>query len=139
MVRVRIGRGRVVVDDLDRFDVHGERSLAEISLTTGPFDGTFTVAGVATGPDANLDAHGRLREVGTTDSIGILESPYGVAIDIPNDGSGGPDDRISVDRSLGAVHIDKGGSVVSACVTLAKVVSLNLSGITPKRFLYVAS
>lgn len=33
----RVELGGVVVDDLDALDVHGERHLGEISVTTGPY------------------------------------------------------------------------------------------------------
>ena len=135
MVRISVGSGRVVVGDLDGLYVHGEGGFAVVSRATGPLDGAFTIARVATSPDANLDTHGCLGEVGATNRIAIRERPGGLAVDKPADSLRRPDNLVRVGSRLRALDLGIGRPVVGGGVTLAKVVGLDVSGITAKPFL----
>lgn len=71
-VAVGVGRGRVVVDNVDGLDVHGEGAVVVVGLATGPLDGALAAA-VAGGPGAELDAHGGLGVVLAADGVGVVE------------------------------------------------------------------
>lgn len=134
-VRELVAVGGRVVDDLDGFDVHGERSLAVVGPTTSPLDSTLAVVRVTTGPDTQTQLHGGLGETRATLGVSILDGPDGVAIDNPADGILGPVDSVGVDVFLRVVHVLPGLAIVSGSVTLSKVVGLNLVRVTANSFL----
>lgn len=70
-VRPGIRLGRVVVDDSDVLDIHGERNFAVICLATGPFDRTLRIGWVAAGPDTQTNVHGGLGVSGS--GFGVVE------------------------------------------------------------------
>lgn len=92
LIGVLVRRSRVVVDDIDRLNIHGERTFGVISLAAGPLDRALGVIWVAAGPDTDADAHGGLGVVCAIDGVGVLERAHDLAIYEPLDAFGGPVD-----------------------------------------------
>lgn len=134
-VRELVGIGGRVVGDLDRLDVHGERSLAVVGSTTSPLDGTLAVARVTTSPDTQTQTHGGLRETRAALSVSVLDSTESLAVNDPADGILGPVDGVGVEVVLRGVDVLPGLTVVGGSVTLAEVVGLDLVRVASNTFL----
>ncbi len=134
-IRVPIRRGRSVVPDLDRLDVHRVGRFGEIGLTAGPGDGTRIVGGIATGPDTDPDVHRRLGEVLAAVCVCLVQSTDGSTIDDPGDGLGVPLESIRVGSFLRLGHGIRDHAVICRGVALAKVVCLNLDGVAAQELL----
>lgn len=117
--------GGGVVGDVDGLDIHGERSVSVVGLTTSPLDGTLTVVGVAAGPDTDADAHGGLGEVLARDCIGVIQCADDLAVQEPLDATGGPVDGVGVEGGLGVRDSDGSATVVSGSIALSEVVGLD--------------
>ena len=83
-----------------RLDRHGVGSLAVVRDAAGPLDRAVRKARVATGPDAQPQVHGRLREILAPVRVGVHESPDECAVDIPLQLLGRPVDGVVVERLL---------------------------------------
>lgn len=135
LVGIVVRGSRVIVDDVDRLDVHGEGDIVVIRLTTSPLDCSLAVRRIASGPDAQLHNHRRLREVLPIDGIRILECAHGGPVDVPGDGRSGPDHFVRVEFILGSADGLPDGAVVGCRVSFAKVVGFDLGGVGSSAFL----
>lgn len=126
LVAVLVVLGGVVVDNLDGLNVHDERNVVKVSLTTSPLNGTLGVGGVTTGPDTDLQQGGGLGEVLSAVGILVLQGADDIAINEPLNALLSPVDTVGVELGLGVGDVDSGGAVPAGGVTLAEVVSLNL-------------
>lgn len=136
LVGVGVLAAGVPVLDVDGLDVHGERRSTVVGLTTGPFDGAGGVFGVTAGPDTDPEASGGLGEASATLGLVAGQSADVLAVDEPGDLLGRPCDGVCVEDLLGGGHRLVSSAVVAGGVAFAKVVGLDLSGITPKSFLH---
>lgn len=127
VVTVRVGRARVGVGDLDRLQVHGERSSRVVGLTTSPFNGSRGVAWVTTSPDTNTKTHRGLREV--VASLGSSQGANNASVNQPLDAVPLPVDSVGVESRLGSADTDIGSTVVATSVAFAEVVGFDLGGI----------
>ena len=126
LIGILVCRSGVVVDDIDRLDIHRERRGGVVRLTTSPLDRTLRVIGVATGPDTDADAHGCLGVVGSVDGVGVLECADDFAVEEPFDSLGGPVDRVRVEGLFGSGDGHSCAAVVGCGVSFAEVVGLDL-------------
>jgi hypothetical protein len=76
-----------------------------------------------------------LRVVLPVDGISILESAHRGPINVPGDGSGGPDDFVRVEFVLGSTNGLPDSAVVSGRVAFAEVVGFDLGGVGSSAFL----
>lgn len=121
--RIRLGRG--IVDNPHRLDIHGERRLGVIRLTTGPLDRALCVIRVAAGPDPDPRTHGRLWVVCAGDGVGVVQGSDEVAVDVPLRALGCPADAVGVECLGGRGYGDGCGAVVAGCVAFTEVVCLD--------------
>lgn len=126
LIGVGIRLGRVVVDNLDRFHIHGEGTVIIISLPTGPFNGTLLVVGVTASPDTDLDPRGGLGVIFTVKRIGVVEGSDNASIDEPFGFTRSPIDRIGVECLFRRRDGHCGSTIIRSGVTLAEVVGLDL-------------
>ena len=139
LVGVLVRGGRVVIDDLDRLDIHREGTSGVVSLASSPPNGTFRIVGVAASPDTDLNTHWGLGVVLAVQGIGVLESAGDLAVQDPLDAVGGPVDGVGVEGLLGGSHVDSGGAVVGSCIAFAEVVSLDRRVVSADLFLFRVS
>lgn len=132
VVAVGVGRSRVGVGDLDRLHVHGVGSSGVVGLTTSPLNGTRGVLWVTTSPDTDTETHRSLREV--VASLSSSQGANNVSVNQPLDAVTLPVDGVGVESRLGAADSDVRATVEATGVTLAKVVGLDLGGITTEGF-----
>lgn len=135
LVGVVVRGSGVVVDDVDRLDIHGEGDIGVIRLATRPLDRSLAVGRIASGPDTQLHDHGCLRVVPPAESVGILDCAHGGPVDVPGDGSGGPDDFVCVEFVLGGADRLPDGAVVGGRVAFAEIVGFDLGGVGSSGFL----
>lgn len=135
-VGVFVGGGRVVVDNLDGLDIHGEGTSSVVSFTTSPLNGTLAVVRVTTSPDADLDTHGSLRVILAVQGIGILQSADNLAVQNPLNAAGRPIDSIGVEGLFGGRHIHGSVAVVRSGVALTEVVGLDIVVISTNLLLF---
>lgn len=117
-VAVRVALPGVRVHDFDLLEHHRKRARVVIRLAAGPLDRAGVVGGVAAGPDADADVHGRLGVVLSSDSVGVVQGAYGDVVDEPCCGGGGPGDGVVVRCGLGGADRGPDGAVVGCGVTL---------------------
>ena len=92
--------GRIVLR-VDLLDRHLEGLLAEVGFAASPLhDARVVVLGVAAGPDAEADVHGRLGVVGALEGVGEFELAQLLAVDPPLDAVLGPVDGVVVEVVL---------------------------------------
>lgn len=115
--------------------MHGVRSRAVVGQATGPLDGALGVAGVAAGPAAKSQAHRSLREASATLGIVVRERTHDRTVNRPGNGILGPVDGVGVESLLRSGNGHVSASVICGGVSFAKVVCLNLSGVTAQYFL----
>jgi hypothetical protein len=132
VVAVGVRRTGVGVGDLDRLQVHGERSSAVIGLATSPLNGTRSVGWVTTSPDTDTETHGSLREV--VASLGSSQGTNNASVNQPLDAVPLPVDSVGVESRLGGADTDIGSTVVATSVAFAEVVGFDLSGVTAESF-----
>jgi len=137
LVGVLVVGGGVVVGNVDGLDVHDERNVVEVGLTTGPLDGALGVAGVTAGPDTDLELAGGLGVVLAVESIGVLDGVLHVAVDDPLDALLGPVDAVGVELGLGVGHGDVVLAVTEGAVTLSEVVGLDVGGVGADLLLFL--
>lgn len=135
VVAVGVRVGRVGVGNLHRLDVHGEGSLSVVGLTASPLDGALAVGGVTTSPDTDAHTHGGLGVASPALSIGVVESTDGGAVDGPDGRVLLPVHRVGVESRLGVGYGGPSVAVVGGSITLAKVVGLNLGGVSTESLL----
>ena len=136
LIRVVVVLSWVVVDDLDRLQVHDEGTVIVVGLTTGPFNRSCGVVRITASPDANADGHRGLRVVLATDSIRIFQSTYNGSITNPLGLARRPVDSISVVGFFGAGDVHSGRTIVGGRVAFAEVVGLDFVVICTNLFLW---
>ena len=131
VVAVHVGARGVVVGDFDALDVHGEGRITEVGGTTGPGDGTLGLARCATGPVAELHAHGGLWVVlaAERERVRVRNGADDGAIDHKFEALRAPVDGVSVEGGLRGGDVVVDGAIVDGGVALAEEVGLDLSGV----------
>ena len=110
-----------------RLDRHGVRRLAVVGHAAGPLDRAVGVLGVATGPDAEPQVHGRLWEILAAVRVGVHQRPDDRAVDVPFQLLGRPVDGVVVERLLRCLHRVVNGAGVAGRVALAEIVGFNVA------------
>lgn len=103
-------------------------------MSTGPFDGPVGHGRVATGPDAEADVHGRLREVVTSVRFFVFERTDERSIDEPVNLFGRPVDGVVVEVLLGLADGVVDCTIEGGRVALSEVVGLGVGGVAAHHF-----
>lgn len=127
VVAVGVGRARVGVGDLDRLQVHGERSGRVVGLTASPLNSTRGVGWITASPDTDTKTHRSLREV--VASLSSSQGANNASVNQPLDAVPLPVDSVGVERCLGSADTDVGSTVVATSVAFAEVVGFDLGGV----------
>lgn len=135
MVAVGVGLGGVFVVDLNRLDIHVERSLGVVGGATSPLNSTFAIGGVTTSPDTNANGHRGLGVTRTALSIGVVQGTNDIAVDGPGGGLLLPRHLVGVVNILGSSDGRVSSTVIGRSVALAEVVGLNSASIATQSFL----
>lgn len=99
-VAIRIRTRRIVIHNADRLDIGREWALRVVRLAACPFDCSFGIIRITARPYAQLDAHRRLRIVGTVQRVGIRQRAHRGPINEPFELRFGPFERVVVEGRL---------------------------------------
>lgn len=125
VVTVGVRLGRVVVDNFDRLDVHGEGRLRVVRPAAGPLDGARRIRWVAASPDAQPHAHRRLRVARAALGGGVGQGAHESAVDVPGDVLFGPFHGVRVEVVLRLLDGGPGEAVIGRGVAFTEVIGLD--------------
>lgn len=133
-VVVCIGWGRVVVVDVERFDVYSEWVVVVICVIVSLFNCVFFF-GVVSRLDVKFDVYGGLRVIFFIDCIGVIECVNGRIVNILSCIWWGLFNCVIVLGVLRIVYIFICVVVVVSCIFFVEVIGLYLVDVVVKLFL----